>query len=260
MTNMNGVRLMGCQAVDSCVDVEYRHMLKREGLFLTLARTFFDYWAREDRDAIVYGFPNPQAFRIGTRLIDYRPVHCPVPKLVRPITPGLPANMSAVHIEVVNELTPEIDRFYESLRGTLVFSTWRDAGYLNWRYARCPHVKYQILLARDAHRDLTGLLVYRLGWINKPFVPLVDLLARDGDQDTLVALLAHARRHGSEAGAQDLEAWMPRGFAHHQTLQRLGFTETQSQFNLCIRIFTRHLTVPFAIDRWYYTMGDSDIY
>src|SRR5262249_29779121 len=243
-----------------CVDAEYRHTLKREGLFLTLARAFFDYWAREDRDAIVYGFPNPQAFRIGTRLIDYRPVHCPVPKLGRPVAAGFPATASAVQVEAVGELTPEIDRFYESLRGTLIFSTWRDATYLNWRYARCPHVRYHILLARDARRALSGLLVYRLGWINKPVAPVVDLLVRDRDQDTLVALLDHARRHASDSGLQDLEAWMPRGFSHYHALSQLGFTETESQFNLCIRIFTRHLTVPFAIDHWYYTMGDSDIY
>ncbi|MFO0980726.1 MAG: GNAT family N-acetyltransferase [Planctomycetota bacterium] len=260
MMNMNGVKKMGCQAVDSCVDAEYRHTLKREGLFLTLARAFFDYWARPDRDCIVYGLPNPQAFRIGTRLIDYRPVHCPVPKLVLPVATALPRPSPPIELEVVSELPGEIEQLYRSLGKTLEFSTWRDAAYLNWRYAHCPHVRYTIVLARNASRALRGMLVYRLGWIKQKVAPLVDLLVGDDDRDTLVALLAHARAAAAAAQLEALEAWMPRGFALYRALRLLGCREEPSPFNLCIRIFTPLLTVPYAIERWYYTMGDSDIY
>src|SRR5690606_29101955 len=62
-----GTPFLGSQAVDTCVDARYRRVLKREGLFLTLAGRWFDHYGVPDRDRIVWGLPNPTAFRIGTR-------------------------------------------------------------------------------------------------------------------------------------------------------------------------------------------------
>ncbi|MEW6741222.1 MAG: GNAT family N-acetyltransferase [Planctomycetota bacterium] len=259
MMNIRGERSLTGQAVDTCVDPAYRRSLRREGLFLTMARSWFDYWGCDERDRIVYGFPNEQAFPVGTRLLHYRPVHCPVLELNRAADPeGLPAS-PAVTVERVERFDERADGLYEKLRDGLGLSTWRDKAYLDWRFVRSPSVKYEILQATRGG-ELCAWVVYRLGWFKEKVAPLVDVLFDPADREALGALVRELACDARAAGLQTIRTWMPVSFPHHETLKSLGFLPAPSRFNLCIRIFNPMFDLSYAKERWYYTMGDSDIY
>src|SRR5438045_2130020 len=84
----------------------------------------------------------------------------------------------------------EHDALWERAKGTYAMCVRRDRPYLEWKYARCPHRRYDVLEARrggrlegfavSRHEDHRGL---RLGWI-------VDLFAPADGHDVRDALLA----------------------------------------------------------------------
>jgi hypothetical protein len=263
-----GVHL-GAQAVDTVVAPEFRRSLRKNGLFLTLADRWFDHFGRKERDRIVYGFPNPQAFRIGTTKVGYLPVHCPVQELALPVAAAQSWAPDGVHVVEVERFGREVDAFDESLAAGRGISAVRDARYLNWRYADCPTTRYRLLRAESASGKLRGFLVHGLGWhgFRREIAPIVDFLVAPGDATTWRALLGDAARAADAAGAvagaprlDTLLAWAPPPHRHWRDLTALGFRPEPSRFNLCIRIFTDSFDLEFARAHWYVVMGDSDIY
>ena len=256
--NIRGRSFLVGQAVDTCVHPDYRRSLKREGVFLTLAWTWFDTWGREDKDAIVYGFPNTRAFPVGTRVLHYRPVHCPIPHLVLASDAEIPTDGS-VEVEPVDGFTPEFEGYYHEIKDRLGVSTVRTEKYLTWRYTDHPKVDYRIAVARR-RGEFAGYVIYRIGWLDKATVPLVDIVVDPDDPETLRALVASIARDALLEKQETITAWMPYGFRQHATLGELGFRPEEGPFNLCIRIFNSWMDMNDARERWYYTMGDSDIY
>ncbi len=259
-----GVQL-GTQALDTCVSVEFRRSLKKSGLFLSLCDVWFGEFGRPDRSQIVYGFPNPQAFRIGTRKVGYVPVRCPLPMFALDLgsVPEAPAGITVHQVESFGKEVDAWDEFLASGRGLTVI---RDQKYLDWRYVRCPTTDYRILRAESANGELRGFLVYTLSWHgnHKDIVPLVDWMIEPGDDETWKALLAAVAADARDASLSTplntLVAWAPPLHADADTLGRLHFQRLDSPFNLCIMIFTDSFHVQTAVDEWYILMGDSDIY
>lgn len=259
-----GQDFTGSQAVDTCVDAAHRRVLKREGVFLTLARTWFDHYGVPERDRIVYGFPNPVAFRIGTRRLDYRPVHSPVRSLVRDFQQDwidYLGPMGGDRVEVTEEVgfPPETGALFEAAMGDLPLVQVRDLEYLTWRYTACPTYAYRILAARSAG-ELRGVLVMRTEWFDEPLAPLVDWVVRGDDRDALCGLARAAARLAQAAGRARLETWVPPWSDHARTLQTIGFAPDDSTFHQCIRVFGPSFDEHWAREHWFTTMGDSDIY
>lgn len=265
----DGVPFAGSQAVDTCVAKPFRNTLKREGLFLTLAREWFARFGRPDADRIVYGFPNPIAYRIGTKQLDYRPVHTPVVSLVRDFDDawveylgGMGAD--AMEVEELEAVPADAGALFDAMRTTpspLRLVARRDAAYLKWRYLDCPTFRYRLLAARTkGTRELRGLLFLRTEWFDKPLAPLVDWVIRGDDQPAFAALAQAAARLARKAGKTRLETWVPPWSSHWQTLSTIGFAPDPSRFNLCIRVFGPAFDDSWAKQHWFFTMGDSDVY
>lgn len=263
-------RLMGrevraAQAVDTCVHARYRRSLKREGLFLRLAGAWFDHFGRPDRDPIVWGLPNPQAFRIGTRRLDYRPVHSPLRSLNRNFDAAWIEWLEAgtrepLSVREVAEVPSGADELFERTLGREAFVQVRDASYLRWRYLRCPTRRYRLLEARSADGALRGLLVLLDRWGVRPITPLVDWIVAGDDTEAQRALLLAAARRAAAAGSSCLETWVPLWSSHAKTLRALGFADDDSPFHLCIRVFGPPIDETWARDHWFVQMGDSDCY
>jgi hypothetical protein len=256
---------LGCQAVDTVVAPEYRRSLRKSGLFLTLADRWFSHFGCKERDRIVYGFPNPQAFRIGTTKVGYLPVHCPVLDRALPVAVAARWGSEGVHVEEIERFGREVDRLDESLANELGIACVRDAAYLDWRYADCPTTRYRLLRAESSSGRLKGFLVHGLGWhgFRKEIAPIVDFLVAPGDLATWRALLGHAARGAAAHPAPRLDtllAWAPPSHPHARDLETLGFQSSESRFNLCIRIFTDTFDLDYAKRHWYVVMGDSDVF
>ncbi|MHC4844968.1 MAG: hypothetical protein ACYTCU_02290 [Planctomycetota bacterium] len=267
--SLRGERRMCTQAVDSCVSRAWRGSLRKNSLFVTIAREFIEHFSTPGRDPFdeyMYGLPNEQAYPIGTRIVGYKPVLVPFPALVRETDmawlDGLEAEAEAggVRVDEVDIAAPaEAAALFERSLDEVDLGLWRDEAYLAWRYAPRAGVSYGALAARRGD-ELVGWVPFRLGWMGQPIVPLMDWIGGGDDRAALAGLLAAAGRICRDGGGQRLETWLTPAARHHATLSALGMASEDTNFNLCIMTFSSDFDLAWAKAHWFFTMGDTDIF
>ena len=134
----------------------------------------------------------------------------------------------------------------------------RDAAYLEWKYARCPHRRYAL---REARREgeLLGFAVsrdedyrgLRLGWIVDVFAAAEDHDARDA----LIGAVLDSFRAARVARAQAFSM----GAALQRDLARRGFAPGPSPMQFCVRARVPSDGVFEDPGRWHVVFGDSDM-
>lgn len=164
---------------------------------------------------------------------------------------------TAVAVAPIDSFGPEFDALWERTRASYAMCVRRDAAYLTWKYARCPHREYTLHAARrdgrlagyavSRHEDHRGL---RLGWI-------VDVFADPADRDAKDALLGAVLDTFRASGVARAQA-----FAMNEPLRddlrRRGFRQAGSPMQFCVR--TRVSETPLADrGRWHVVFGDSDM-
>ncbi|MBU0755050.1 MAG: hypothetical protein KJ645_07900, partial [Planctomycetes bacterium] len=251
------------QIVDSCVAAEYQRSLKREGAFLRVATLYFDTFAYGHPTVLCYGYPVPNAQRLGVRFLGYIPVLTPVKQLTCTVDAshleGLEKKGQGVEIEKVTHFTEEVDAFWESMKPDIGYTLVRNSKFFNWRFFGHPRVDYHCVQARR-NGELAGLLAYRVGWIDEKITPLVELFTRPDDHAAQAALTAQAARHGLEAGCPRLEMWLPPNGTWFQAFPGFGFEVEGTRFNMINRLFADWMNEEWLMENYFFTMGDSDIY
>ena len=160
--NLRGERVKAGCGIDSFLDPGYRRGLKREGVFLRVARTYFREIGVHPITAFGYGFPNEKAYRVGVRMLKYHEIRKPQTTLFRNLWERTDdadvggASRGQVSLEEVDRFGEEFDRFWEALMPGFPMATWRDARYLNWRYRDCRWIPYRVFAARDGSGALRG--------------------------------------------------------------------------------------------------------
>lgn len=267
---VNGKVFIFSQLVDTMVDQAHRRGLKKPGMFAHLFMKFAEDYGGHDRAAIMYGFPTPEALRIGQRLLGYVPLHRMV-KLVRPVG-GVPhrtpwrqmvdlLHQIRVRVRGVDRFEPSADRLWERCRRELRIATVRDARHLNWRYADRPDVRYRLLVARGVMgTSLQGITVLRLDSLGQGVGYLMDWLVPLSAKAAADQLLKRSFEEAELAGLKELHAWLPPSSPWHRYLLDRGFRAVDAEYFFVARTYTPELPLEFVDPRWYYTMGDSDIY
>lgn len=257
------------QVIDVMVDAAYRRGLKKPGLFIRLGLLCLE--SIEGRKAghsdfrwIPYGFPVPEALRLGERLLAYTPL-APVGSLAAS-TEQLARRLRPTGAEAgyrVRELggaDAAVDRLWERCAGELPTAIIRDQTYLNWRYRDCPDQAYRFLLAENRFTgELEGLAVLRLGWQDRSAVAIADWLVPARADGAARALLRAVLATAEEAACRELVAWFPPQFAIHMDLIALGFRPAPSEYWLVARSFWPPVVPGEIGPTWYYTLGDSDL-
>jgi GNAT superfamily N-acetyltransferase len=164
---------------------------------------------------------------------------------------------SAVPVERITTFGPEFDALWERAGASYAMCVRRDAAYLRWKYADCPHRAYDLWAARtdgvlrgfavSRHEDYRGL---RLGWI-------VDVFADASDRDAKDALVSAVLESFRAAGVARAQAFALDG-ALGDDLRRRGFRQAASPMQFCVR--TRVEDAPLQDRaRWHVVFGDSDM-
>lgn len=264
---VRGERRLCAQAVDTCVDRAWRGSLRKGSVFVTIAKEYCRRWGElraPGSNDYMWGLPNEQAFPVGTRIVGYRPVHCPLPGLLREVDPAwcdeLAAAASGVEVVAAEEgRMADLVRLAAAQVDAREIALEKSATYLAWRYRDWPGRPYRAALA-TRRGEPVGALVYRLGWMGQPLLPLVDWFVPGDEPAVLAALLAHAARITLDAGGQRVETWVRPRSARFAALAALGLQRKDSPFNLCIMVYSERFDLPWAGQHWSVTMGDSDIY
>jgi hypothetical protein len=265
--SVRGRRMPCAQAVDSIVDRAWRGSLRKSSVFVRMGRAYLEEYCdpeREQYNEYAYGLPNNQAFGVGTRILGYKPVHCPMPAQVREFDRGWVAELrrEAGAVTVLEDdwsSLAEMEALFLETLDEVPLGLWRDAAYLAWRYRDWPDVDYRVALARRDGK-LVAAVFFSMGWMGHPIVPLVDWLGRGDDHEAVAALLAHVCEMTLAAGGRRLETWVTPNMSLAPTLQGLGFEPEDGPFNLCIMVYGGELDLDWARAHWFFTMGDSDIY
>jgi len=269
MMNWDGRTLHLVQIIDVMVDPEFRAGLKKPGLFVKLA----DCCIREYGGAGGFGFPPPLPLRVG-RLVGYSELHA-VQQLAKGLqdarSPAWSRSISSWQwvVEEVPAFDARADRLWTRCQSELPVSAVRDARYLNWRYARHPEVCYRLLVVRRRLSDeWAGLAVLRLGGgkatahlgQGETAACLIDWLVPLDARVPAELLLARCEAMGWGAGMRDIYVWFRPGSAQWGLFIERGFRPepTPMHFVALRRIDT--ISLEWARDRWYYTMGDSDLF
>lgn len=264
--NLDGEDVCCGQGIDSVVHRDYRRGLKREGAFLKTARYYFDHYGIPEVNAFGYGFPNKKAYRLGVKLLDYKPIAAPVTTLARNLfnfknddEVALGADQSGEIVEV-SSFGAEADALWDRLKPDLKMAIRRDAVYLNWRYAKCPSYAYRTFALKDSSGDWRGAVVTRANWMGPPILAVCELLVLPADTAAIARLLAHVVRLARETSQPRVEIWVPPTSALYDTILERGFKTEDSPFNLCLKPYLPRLTAAWARANWFYTIGDSDVF
>jgi len=152
----------------------------------------------------------------------------------------------------------EYDRLWERARGSYAMCVRRDAAYLRWKYAECPHRRYALREARregelvgvavSRHEEYRGL---RLGWI-------VDAFAAEEDHEARRALIADALATFRAAGVARAQAFSM-GAALADDLRAEGFLPGRSPMQFCVRARVPSDGVFEDRGAWHVVFGDSDM-
>ena len=262
-TWLRGREEVTSQIVDTCVAAEYRRSLKREGVFIRVATLYFDLFAYGHPTVLCYGYPVPNAQRIGVRFLGYIPVLTPVTSLAAEADPGLVDRLESaaagVEPEPVERFGEDADALWDRVKPEIGYTLFRNREFLNWRYADHPKVRYRLFRARRGG-ETVGVTAFRIGWIKERITPIVELFTAPGDHAAQAALAAAAARAAVEAEHPRLELWYPPSGRWFQVLREAGFREEPTRFNLINRLFADWMNNEWLMEQYFFTMGDSDIY
>jgi GNAT superfamily N-acetyltransferase len=163
-----------------------------------------------------------------------------------------------LEVRVVERLGAGADALWERARTGFAMCVRRDAAYLDWKFARCPHQTYEL---REVRRggELLGYAVsrqqdyrgVRLGWI-------VDLFTAAPDDDARDALIGAVLDGFRRAGVARAQAFAMHG-ALGAALRRRGFLEGRSPMQFCVRARIESGDAVRRPRDWHVCFGDSDM-
>jgi hypothetical protein len=246
------------QSTDSMVDPEYRSGLKRPGLFVTLAREYFDHYGVRGSDVAHYGWPIESAWRIGERFLNYRLLREEL-VLVRELNgdagAGLPEG-----VERLSDFGEDLRWLWDRCAGHWGAATIRDAEWARWRFLEHPEASYVPLGVRDGDGILRGLAVLREGeWSWPGALPLCDWLVPDEEPEVAALLERAVCGAARAAGAARVVALIPEWSAAFALLQEHGWRVQPSPYRLATRSFDRRFQLEWLRRHWWTTLADSDL-
>jgi hypothetical protein len=257
------------QMVDSMVHPDYRGGLKKKGLFATTVDAFVEHFGRVDREVIMMGLPNAEAFRIGRKLCGYVPM-TKIYMHTKAIEPDLelpmPAEevgyrMNRFRVAIVPRFAADLDALWAHASQPHEIVCWRDARAMNWRYPSSPQWSYVLLEARlAATNQLVGVAVLRTMWLGQPDLVIADWLV-DRDVDGVPeALLSTSEHLGRKAGMHAVKCLLNHMCEESRFFEDQGYALTPTQFRMVSRTYAPGVVTPPDLNRhWYYTLGDFDI-
>lgn len=254
------------QGIDSVVHQDYRRGLKREGAFLKIARYYFDHYGVPEVNAFGYGLPNKKAYRIGVRMLDYKPIAEPVLTVARNLfnfkddaEVGRGGDTRGRIVEV-SRFDAQVDALWARLQPGMPLAIIRNARYLNWRYADCKIARYRMFALVDDSGAWRAACVTRANWMGPPILAICELMVEPRDTPALARLLDHVVQLARATMQPRVETWIPPTSPLYDATLERGFTAEKSPFNLCIKIYEPSLDAAWARAHWYYTIGDSDVF
>lgn len=220
------------------------------GLFQKLAEALYGRAATLKFSA-VWGFPNTNSHPLFASKLGWSDIY-EIPTMTLEV---LKADSLKFNLSAAVESDDGFSLNYPEQPSDGLIRVHRSKDYLVWRYARNPVNKYRnYVIANDG---LASSYV-----VTKSFgedLDLVDIqIATPGEARTL---LSHVVESSRGLGARRINCWAPTHHFVHFELERLGFGNSAPVTYFGGRDLISP-SVPGLFDhkKWYFQMGDSDVY
>ena len=237
--------------------------------------------------ALLYGFPNREAYRLGRKLFGYQEVG-PIDVLARSLTwarhvrrlvgdGGTARAVGKIHARIHRRVIPapshglqgaevrkahgfdaRFDRFWAQAYKTFDMIAVRDRRQLEWRYAKKPGAGYTVLTL-ERGGDLLGYSVLAVRESSVRVGVIADLLTLP-EEGIAEHLLASALEHFLDEGLDVAECWSIPGGRYEKAMQKYFPRRLAEPARLALGIWDEAVDdrVAWNITRWHITFGDSD--
>lgn len=258
---IGGRRSFAAQAVDHCVRPAWLRHGGDAGLFAHLGHAFLDRWlgTGDDQALFVYGLP-VAGWRSGARHLGWQIVR-DWDMTFRELSAGTPPRAVPGELEVrrVPRFDAACDGLFARLEPGFGVATVRDSRWLNWRYADHPERRYVLHECRErANGALRGVCVSVVGDVLRPHTTyLVDWLQSADDDAAMTAMLAAVEAQAQQDGTGLVASvWNPMD-PRFLAMQDHGYRVRGTPWFLAIASATYDPV--FFREKWYFTLGDSDL-
>lgn len=262
----NGKKINVFHLGDSMTDPDFRNIIMgRNGLFVRTANNFFDEFGgtEVDKAQIMYGFNTGKVQKLGRLLLRYTPVSkvTQLGKLMDSKKGEESIYISNFLYSIQSTLTvPEdIDALRMKCRPGQELETIRDYKYLKWRYEDCPDTEYTFWTLRNRFtKAIQGIMITReragIGCI-------VDFLWRRNGRGIRLSL-KQIEEHFLKLGIKKSELWISEYHFLFPLLRKYGYRLEKEPNDLSVicRSFTPTIDVNTLKTKYFYTMGDSDLF
>jgi hypothetical protein len=205
---------------------------------------------------MVWGFPNHQSHRGFVRDLRWRDVH-EIP-LLRLDLSGPPGRIrTGGNVFPMEGIDPRVDGLLKSVQGSAEVSVKRNGDYLRWRYIANPSNVYRVLGCAGGGR-LLGYVVFKKFEETMDIVDLLEAPGSDALRELVPAVVDACREEHLRA----VNLWFPLRHPFHLELEKMGFATMGPSTYLGAKALDEIAGEKdlFDVRRWYYTMGDSDVY
>ena len=176
---------------------------------------------------------------------------------------GRNGNLAGKNITLreVKEFGEDFDLLWKAVSQRYSFAVRRDSTYLNWKYARHPHLSYRKFLAIEGERPV-GTLIYRF-----PMEPpeqkvgiICECFCMDDDPQLHAALLAHAETDFASHGIPMIKCGASTS-NQERALCSLGFQKIDIDVPV-VHVSPERKRIDTAAlmaREWLLSLGDSDL-
>jgi 2-polyprenyl-3-methyl-5-hydroxy-6-metoxy-1,4-benzoquinol methylase len=211
-----------------------------------------------------YGFNTGNIRKFGERFLRFEYIQ-PIPYHVMEVGQGLPVPAGRF-VRMIKGLSAdrvftagiEFDRFFDNVCNAYAILVKRDAAYIKWRYLDCPDNLHHVFAVRRRGK-LTGWGIFSIRgntliWGDALCDPLY---ARD-----MNFLLCHVIEKMGVPVTQIAGWFSPTPEWWNAELTKMGFFVQNEPNNLspCVILFDPDFSRDLFEKKFYYTMGDSDLF
>ncbi len=254
---VEGEERIFAQIIDSMVHPAHRRGLKRPGLFVETAQRMLAATCGPDKDLVTYGWPVPEAWRMGKTFLQYEMVRR---QTSLTFEPGAGATELPAGIERVTRADERVGRLYARCANAWGASTIRDPAYVNWRFFDGVRHTYEVFAALEGDREWAGYAAYRkTDWPVPGAGMLLDWLVPEDEVVTGAALREAVLARCRAQGVSVLIAMFPEWSPWSLRFQERGFLARASPYLMSGRNNDPRHDMPWLRDHWWYQPIEIDL-
>jgi len=241
-----------------------------KGVFTNLARETYAI-TRQKGIEFICGFPNDNSYPGFIKNLGWFDI-CQMPLLELEMagSKGIAQARKGLCVSHVREYQKEIGSIHAAPSTSFSIMNYRSCEHLNWRYRELcmwegqPERKYEKYVVRDADGGIVGYMALKLyNGKDEKKAHIVDILTLPGRSDAFECLAAEAYEYALENNADSISCWMLEHTDYYSQLLGMGYKDSQEKrqiFAGCLNSQRSKKEFIADKDKWFITMGDSDVF